>query len=364
MRLFVGKNHQGQNVPVQSLFRLVGSDEDALTYALGFLLALDYEFCAKIIRRLGIVPRLSLNPDYSVYLQEVTDSKFGRRDIVIEDGGMRLVLEAKIGKAEPTSEQLLKYASEKKLWKQYEVRGIVSLTQAELSAATKEKILKQLSEMHICGKKIQFANIQWHEVVELAFAHRASVDSETSRYLFDEFIRYIRKDYDMGYYDAEIHIQDVNSLNASIFKECWMYVTSIKDKKAPLYFAPYFTKQGKERGVSMMSRVRDIEIAVLESKQELTVVPPSEQHRIRWSEGLCRLREKAKNEGFAHYEVQLFYLDQPIDLTSEPFTKQDSKGAGLSKQIPSQIPKGFSLGFDDILKFSRKPLEIDSATRE
>ena len=42
----------------------------------------------------------------------------------------------------------------------------------------------------------------------------------------------------MGYYDAEILIQDVNLLNAKIYEDCWMYVTSPKDKKAPLYFAP------------------------------------------------------------------------------------------------------------------------------
>ena len=38
MRLYIGKNHLRDTFPVQSIFRLAGSDEDALTFALGFLL--------------------------------------------------------------------------------------------------------------------------------------------------------------------------------------------------------------------------------------------------------------------------------------------------------------------------------------
>ena len=344
MRLFVGKNHTGQNTPVQSLFRLVGSDEDALTYALGFLLALDHEFCAKMIRRLGVAQRRTLQPDYSVYLQEVTDTKFGRRDIVIEDKAIRLVLEAKIGSSEPTADQLLKYGDDENLWNQYKIRGVVALTQVELASATKERVQAKLSD-----KGIRFNNIQWHEVVDLALSHSSCGNSEVSRYLFDEFIRYIRKDYRMGYYDAEILIQDVNPANAKIFKECWMYVTSLKDKKAPLYFAPYFTKQGSDSGISMLSRVRDTEIVVLADKQDIAVESPSEDHRIQWQKGLAELRKLTQDEDFAHIEVRLFYLDKPISFRSTPLTKQDSKDAGLSKQIPSQIPKGFSLGFDDLL---------------
>ena len=90
-----------------------------------------------------------------------------------------------------------------------------------------------------------FKNVRWHEVIELVLNHKPSLP--TQRYhdtSFNEFNRFIRGDYHMGYYDAEIHIQDVNPLNANIFKCGWVYVTSPKDRKAPLYFAPYFTKQG------------------------------------------------------------------------------------------------------------------------
>ena len=266
--------------PVQSIFRLAGSDEDALTFALGFLLAYDRSFCTKLIRRLRVARRLTLEPDYSVHLQEVTDSRFGRRDIVIEDSRMRIVLEAKIGGAEPTVEQLLKYGTEHRLWKQYKTRGIVALTQVKLAAATRKMV-----EEKLCEQGIRFINVQWHEVVALALGYKPSDDSEVSRYLLDQFIRYIRSDYHMGYYDAEILIQDVNPFNAKIFEEGWMYVATRKDKKAPLYFSPYFTQQGKNTGISMVSRVMDTEIVVLAEKQDISVDAPGDAHLQKWRNG-------------------------------------------------------------------------------
>ena len=51
MWLFIGKNHDEKIVsaPVQSIFRLTGNNEDALNYALGFLLARDAVLCAELM---------------------------------------------------------------------------------------------------------------------------------------------------------------------------------------------------------------------------------------------------------------------------------------------------------------------------
>ncbi len=344
MRLYIGKNHEANTSPVQSIYRLAGNDEDALTFALGFLLAHDQDFCAKLIRHLRIAPRHTLKPDYSVHLQEVTDTGFGRRDIVIEDIETRIVLEAKIGAAEPTAEQLLKYGAEEDLWNQYKRCGVVALTQVELATTIREEVSSKLSKQNI-----QFRNVQWYELAELTLSHRPSEGSEVSRYLFDEFIRFIRRDYSMGYYDAEILIQDVNPLNAEIFEKGWMYVTSLKDKKAPIYFAPYFTRQGTDSGISMISRVIDTEVVVLTGKQDIVADPPSDEHCRRWCDGLARLRARAETESWADNEVRLFYLDQPITIATTPITKQSFKENNSSKQIPNQIPKGFSLGFDELV---------------
>ena len=340
MRLYIGKNHSEDTFSVQSIFRLAGSDEDALTSALGFLLAYDRSFCSKLIRRLRVARRLTLEPDYSVHLQEVTDSRFGRRDIVIEDSRVRIVLEAKIGGAEPTVGQLLKYGTEHKLWKQYETRGIVALTQVKLAAVTRKIVEDKLWE-----QGIRFINMQWSEVVDLALGYKPSNDSEVSRYLLDQFIRYIRSDYQMGYYDAEILIQDVNPLNAKIFEEGWMYVTTSRDKKAPLYFSPYFTKQGKNTGISMISRVMDTEIVVLAEKQDVSVNAQSAACLQKWRNGL----DMVKKEYPEHMEARLLYLDCPITLWKSPLLKKTFNAMGPLKQIPNQIPKGFSLRFDELL---------------
>ena len=345
MRLYIGKNHQESATPAQSIFRLAGNDEDALTFALGFLLAHDPAFCAKLVQSLHLAGLNTLKPGYSVHLQEVTDRRFGRRDIVIEDGEMRIVLEAKIGRAEPTAEQLLKYGAESDLWNKYKLRAVVALTQVELAPSTREQVRAKLAEQNI-----GFYEIRWHEIVDLVLSHSPSNDSAVSRYLFDEFIHYIRSDYRMGYYDAEILIQDVNLLNAKIFRESWMYVTDPKkDKKAPLYFAPYFTGQGANSGISMISRVMDTRTVVLADTANLPV-PATDEHRIKWEDGLTRLRERAEQEGFAHNEVRLFFLDQPIAFRTTPLSKRSFNATKPSKQIPSRIPKGFNLGFDDLLR--------------
>ena len=154
----------------------------------------------------------------------------------------------------------------------------------------------------------------------------------------------------MGYYDAEILIQDVNPLNAEIFKTGWMYVTNLIDKKAPLYFAPYFTKQGQGSGISWFSRVLHTEVVTLAENKAFGGKPPSDEHRQKWNKGLADLRERAKDENFDSKDVRLFYLDKPISIPT-PITKKDFKAAKPTSSIPSQIPKGFSLGFDELLGF-------------
>ena len=353
MRLYIGKNHKGRTAPVQSIFRLVGSDEDALTFALGFLLSRDAVFCQRLIRLLGVTTRKPFKLGYAVHLQEVTEPGFGRRDIVIEDSGSRIVIEAKIGGAEPSAEQFLKYAAEDKLWEQYATGVVVALTQVELSRATREKVLFKLAE-----KGIQFFDAQWHDIFELVLRYKPSEDSPITSFLFDEFIRYIRRDYHMGYYDAEISVQDVNPLNAKIYDEGWMYVTSLKDKKAPLYFAPYFSGIGDNSGITMISRVKDVQEVILAEANNVEdlVVPPSEDHLLQWRKGLSMLRERANEEDFSAYPTRLLFLDRPIILWQTPLSKKAFRESSSSKQIPNQIPKGFHLGFDDLLLF---PPEIE-----
>ena len=344
MSLFIGKRYEGATVPVQSIFRLAGSDEDALTFALGYLLAHDMDFCKDLLKLLRIRNRNTLNDGYSVHLQEVTGKGFGRRDVVIEFGKTRVVIEAKVGSAEPTDEQMLKYSTETDLWEQYDKKWLVALTQVKIDEG-RQRLLR--SELHSTG--IRFENVQWHKVIECALNHKPSDYSEASLYLFNEFNQFVRGDYNMGYYDAEIHIQDVNPLNAEIFGCGWMYVTSLKDKKAPMYFAPYFTKQGPNTGISRLGRVMYSEMVVLNETEHVGISPPTEKHREQWETGYAMLRKRGKDEGWGSGASRVFYFDQPMTIAATPITKKAFNATNPSKQIPNQIPKGFFLRFDQLL---------------
>ncbi len=348
-RIYIGKNYEKQASPVQSIFRLAGSGEDALTYAFGYLLANDSEFCKSVLQRFGIRLGRSFSREYAVRLQEVTAKGYGRRDIVIEGGGGRIVIEAKIGDDEPTVEQLLKYAAQSDLWGQYDKskRWIVALTQVELSKATNKEVRSKL-----CKEGIRFSNVQWHQIVDLVLRYRTSHDSDVTRHLFNEFIRFIRSDYRMGYHDAEVFVQDVNCLNERIFKEAWMYLGTSKDKKAPLYFAPYFTRKGA-KGITMISRVMGAHLgkpAELD-KVEDAIYAPSKEHQSKWRAGLCEIRT-FNLPGDKTY--RLLFLDEPIKFRATPLTKKAFReiSPSLPKTIPNQIPKGFSLGVDELLKGS------------
>lgn len=347
-RLFIGKNYGKGSSPVQSVFRLAGRDEDALTYALGYLLALDPVFCKAVLGSFRLAPWKHFASGYSVRLQEVTGTGFGRRDIVIEGSDARVVIEAKIGDAEPDREQLLKYGSESKLWGVYKARGIVALTQGKLSEAKCGEVRHEL-----CKKRIQFSNVQWHQIVDLALSHKPSDDSGVTRYLFDEFIRFIRSDYRMNYYDAEVLIQDVNSENEAVYKEHWMYLGTTKDKKVPLYFAPYFIRQ-EPKGITSISRVIDTHVAkpVCVDKVEDVANPPSEEHRARWSAGLSKLSNWDLPDLPGGVSFRLFFLDEPIKFRETPLTKKAFRETRPAKRIPPTIPKGFSLRFDELLRAS------------
>ncbi len=361
MSLYIGKNHKDA-APVQSIFRLAGNDEDALTYALGYLLAYDPGFCTDLLRRLRIVPGSTPKPPYSVHLQEVKGAGYGRRDIVVESGDTRIVFEAKVGNAEPKADQLLKYVAEM-LQSKHSRCVIVALTRGELQKETEElvrsgirKRLRKHQARNSAKKQVDLCKVQWHQIIDLVSHHESN--TVVGKYLFDQFTRYIRSDYNMGYHDAEIEIQDTNLLNATIYNKGWMYVGSAKN--APLYFAPYFTKQvvgkksdsgianGMDHGIAMISRVKDTVVVKNADIQSINPnsIPGTEGQRGKWAIGLHEIQKRVENEGWEpDKELRLLFLDRPIPLL-KPITKDAWNG---TKKIPTQIPKGFSLQFDELL---------------
>ena len=56
--------------------------------------------------------------------------------------------------------------------------------------------------------------------------------------------------------------------------------------------------------------------------------------------------------------MRLLFLDRPIPLTETPISKKSFNATGPAKQMPQQIPKGFSLEFAELLRAIR-PAAID-----
>ena len=357
MQLFVGKYYEEKD-SVKSVFRLAGKNEDALTYALGYLLAYDSTFCDKVVKHLVRAASRDGHPkgkrpadfksEYAIHLQEVKDRTLGRRDIVIESGGTQLVIEAKIEKSLPEPSQVLKYVLNDDGKPRPEVWGVLSLTVPRMP---KSLIAAIESEFDNKAPGKGFGSVQWDEVLNLALSHMPNVGSEVAMHLFREFLRFAKEDYRMDYYDAEVSIQDVDFLNSEIYKQGWMYVTAPKDKRAALYFAPYFARQGGDSGITMVSRVLCIENLTLDLATDddaildsaLSVVRQDiDTYRDHWCLGLQKIRKRGEGEGWSKNECRLLFLDQPIQFRSRPLTKKDLK-------INNQIPKGFSLTFQELL---------------
>ena len=153
----------------------------------------------------------------------------------------------------------------------------------------------------------------------------------------------------MGYHDAEVLILDVNPFNRKIFKEHWLYVGIPKDKWAPLYFAPYFTPR---IGITHISRVADTKLVKFSEGPEAIDVGTDEQ-RKRWRAGWLDFRRQWPSEGEKDKEFLLFLLEEPIVFRETPLTKNYFNSTEPSKMIPQQIPRAFSLRFDELLRAGR-----------
>ena len=362
--LYIGKVSDKSKQPCESVFRLAGRNEDALTYALGYLLAKDPLFCSAFLSKCGIakdrrnkqLASLLDDQEYEIHLQEVTDREVGRRDIVIEIGSsVRAVIEGKIGRALPDKKQILKYANDNVDWNAVDPtsgrRAIVSITRDKLPASTRISTRKELKR-----QGIKLYEFRWYQVYILVHKHRQNRKSLAIRWAFDEFLRFFRRDYEMKHYDVEVAIQDVDNLNAEIFDKGWMYVTSRKDKAEPLYFAPYLTKKPKKEtaykspynGVLYASRVRrveDLQVEELLKTDLASIFKPDDDHKDKWATGLALIQQRARQEKWKRTNVnRLYFLDRPFRLRTTPLTKTRERPT-----IPFQIPKGFHLTFEQLL---------------
>lgn len=361
--------HKEPRAHTPNVYRLVGRNEDALTYALGHLMAIDDGFMVEVLKGVGVLEKVqgkqykAYRDNYTVYLQEQREAgPSGRRDIVIEAGGsrgLRVVVEAKIGKGQPDACQLLRYTVGcdcgrhppeaarriQRTWGDHEQKFIVALTRDTLDSEVSRRVLSKLG-----GSGIELRTAQWHQILTVALDRRRQVQRDTPQSLFlGEFLNFFREHYEMNTYQAEVMVKKDNLLNAkNVYFDGYMYVGGSRDIQSPLYFAPYFTKEcvGKlpgieSAGISFISRVvrvRQVRLDALKENPECAADYEIRADRYweRWQRGLHAIAERARDEDWKDPSCQLYFLSEP---------------ASLNRTVvgPAQIPPGFRTTLFDLL---------------
>lgn len=365
--------HKEPRPHAANVYRLVGRGEDALTYALGHLMAIDDGFMVEILKGVGVLQKVqgkqykAYRQDYTVCLQEQRDAgPSGRRDIVVEAGGprgLRVVVEAKIGKGQPDACQLLRYtvgcdchdpAPEaaqriRQTWGDKEEKFIVALTRDTLDSEVSRRVLSKLG-----GSGIELRTAQWHQILTVALDQRRRVQGDTPQSLFlGEFVNFFREHYEMNTYQAEVMVKKVNPLNARIYFDGYMYVGGSRDIQLPLYFAPYFTNQClgevpevEKAGINHVSRllgVREIQVGDLKENPESAADYEirADEYWERWQRGLQAIAERARREQWADKDRgRLYFLTGPAKLNRTVIG-------------PAQIPAGFKTTLFDLLTKDR-----------
>jgi hypothetical protein len=362
--------HKEPRPHTANVYRLVGRNEDALTYALGHLMAIDDGFMLEVLKGVGVLQKVqgkqykAYRENYTVYLQEQRDAgPSGRRDIVVEAGGsrgLRVVVEAKIGKGQPDACQLLRYTVGchcgrhppeaahriQQTWGDRKQKFIVALTRYTLDSEVCRRVLSKLG-----GSGIGLRTAQWHQILTVALDRRRQVQGDTPQSLFlGEFVNFFREHYEMNTYQAEVMVKKDDPLNAKdIYFDGYMYVGDSRDIQLPLYFAPYFTKQcvGEVPGIataglSLISRVirlRQVRVGALKENPESAADYEIRADRYweRWQRGLHAIAQRARDERWPDKDrIQLYFLSEP---------------ASLNRTVvgPRQIPPGFKTTLFDLL---------------
>ena len=152
---------------------------------------------------------------------------------------------------------------------------------------------------------------------------------------------------------VDVRIQDVDLLNSKIFENGWMYVGYASIEKQPLYFAPYFTNECTIPGISLIGKIIHLahcKVTDILNGQVKLHEAPSGQHSLNWKNGLNVIRSRAIKEEWPPQDgLALFYFDRPEPFRSPSLTKKIYNDTNPSKQIPSQIPTGFSLEYGELL---------------
>lgn len=169
--------------PVATIFDLLGTKEDDMTYSLGFVVSRSPHFAAALLKLVtGRDPKIP--PQGIVRLQTIAAEERGRTDIEIKVGEeMFAVLEAKRWPWLPSVEQLRRYLPVVRREKVKE-RRLVAVTNAT------EDYARMTLPVQLDG--VPVVHIAWRRLRRLATEVRAQETNRNKHHL-DEFAEYLRE---------------------------------------------------------------------------------------------------------------------------------------------------------------------------
>ncbi len=344
MKLSIGKRgHDENTLELKSLFRLIGKNEDALTYSLGYLISRNTSFLVEFLKICGVFPRtrgVRYNKkveEGEIHLQELRDkSKGGRKDITIEKSDfLRVVIEAKVDGSIPSSQQLAKYTLTKdskgvidlkflqKEWGAFKNRHLVTLTRAEVSANEYSGLKKEL--LH-SGMDIHIHSIQWGDVLNLVdrWTNQKNATNGQAHLwheLLKEFRLFLKEDYDMKYFAHEvIFVQVLKNLIYPICNEDpvgYYFDGGRKDFTYPpcLFFVPcYGQKYKASKTAELIRRIDNYEKS---SGPEILKKPSTHPMRKAFEKHTAKFSKDVRNE---HIHVFTLGAKIPIPKVKQKFS--------------------------------------------
>jgi len=151
-------------LPVQSVFNLIGENENDITFSIGWALPQSPAFLRNLLRK-ALRLHNAYDPDQLLISLQESNPKAGITDIEIRGPKLHLIVEAKRGWSLPTTSQLRTYH------RRFEkTRGVerAFITMSECSQAyAREKLPRNV-------RGIPVHHVSWSEVSRLARVRRAS----------------------------------------------------------------------------------------------------------------------------------------------------------------------------------------------
>jgi hypothetical protein len=208
---------------VETVFHLLGRDENAITYSLGWTLKRSPTLVGLLLK--DLLPD-SASGDATIRLQEYS-AKQGITDVEIEVGSSRVVIEAKRGWVLPSEDQLRKYAARK---------PDLILVLSECSEAfARPRLANRVDGIDVTHRA-------WRDVAKHARA-AGRRGARTERRVLDEFHRYLETV--MPVQDQESNIVYVVSLSLDTPRGWGISNIDIVEKKN-CYFHPVGNNWPKE----------------------------------------------------------------------------------------------------------------------